>query len=232
MAVIIPILWSPKVLTSAPWRGVLPVIIIPSSVGTISAPIAFKASATTWIRSVSLTLSSSASRITVLPWACVAKSVIIGSSSIKRGMMSPPISVPLSSEVSTVMVADLATWSISESFILPPISLITSMIPVRVSLIPTFFKTILEFGTTSPATNQKAAEEISPGPTTSWAVKVCPPEIRISLPSTWSWPPNCWIISSVWLRVFSFSMMTDSPSAWRAAKIRADLTWAEATGNS
>ena len=82
-------------------------------------------------------------------------------------MISPPISVPLSSEVSTVIVADLATWSISERVILPPISLITSMIPVRVSLMPTFSKTILELGTTSPATNQKAAEEISPGTTTS-----------------------------------------------------------------
>ena len=65
------------------------------------------------------------------------------------------------------MVADLATWSISERVILPPMSLITSMIPVRVSLIPTFSKTILELGTTSPATNQKAAEEMSPGTTTS-----------------------------------------------------------------
>ena len=169
--------------------------------------------------------------MTVRPWAWVARSAIIGNSSIKRGIISPPISVPLSSEVSTVIVADLATGSTSDSVIRPPIDSITSRIPVRVSLMPTFSKTILESGTINPATSQKAALEMSPGTVTSWAVNSWPPWIRISLPSTSIRPPNWAIISSVWLRVISFSIIIDSPWACRAAKIKADLTWAEATGS-
>ena len=65
------------------------------------------------------------------------------------------------------MVADLATSSTSDTDNLPPIAWITSKMPVRVSLIPTLVRVILEFGTIKPATSQKAALEISPGTTTS-----------------------------------------------------------------
>ena len=65
------------------------------------------------MRSVSLTLSSSASLITVTPCAWVARRAIMGNSSIKRGIKAPPIYVPFKSEDSTVKVADLATGSIS-----------------------------------------------------------------------------------------------------------------------
>ena len=231
MAAIIPIRWSPNVFTLAPWRGLSPLMIIPSSVGVISAPMLFSVSATTWIRSVSFTFSSSASRMTVCPLAWVAKSAMMGNSSIKRGIISPLISMPTNSDVSTVIVADLAILSTSATLNFPPIAWMTSKMPVRVSLIPTFFKIILEFGTISPATNQKAALEISPGITTFWPINSCPPWIRISLSLIKIWPPNCSIISSVWLRVISFSKMTDSPWACKAANIKADLTWAEATGN-
>ena len=133
----------------------------------MSAPILLSASATTLMRSVSLTFNSSASRIRVCPWACVASRAMIGNSSIKRGISSPLISVPCRSELSTVMVADLATSSTSDTDNLPPIAWITSKMPVRVSLIPTLVRVILEFGTIKPATSQKAALEISPGTTTS-----------------------------------------------------------------
>ena len=167
----------------------------------------------------------------VFPEAWVAKRAMIGSSSIKRGIRSPEISVPWRSEVSTTRVAALASGSTSKIWSLPLIFSITSSMPVRVSLIPTFSSRILLFGIIKPATNQKAALEISPGTVTSQAWKRWGPLKRISLPSTRIWPPNCWIISSVWFRVSSFSRITDSPSACIAAKSRADLTWAEATGN-
>ena len=41
--------------------------------------------------------------------------------------------------------------------------------------------------------------------------------------------PNCCNINSVWLRVGSCSMMVEGAGACRAAKIKALLTWAEAT---
>ena len=206
-------------------------MIMPSSVGVMEAPMAFRLSATTWMRSVSLTFNSSASLIMVRPEAWVAKRAMIGSSSIKRGIKSPEISVPWRSEVSTTRVAALATGSRSKIWSLPPIFSITSRMPVRVSLMPTFSRRIWLLGTIKPATNQKAALEISPGTVTSQAWKLWGPRKRISLPFTLIRPPNCWIISSVWFRVSSFSRMTDSPSACIAAKRRADLTCAEATGN-
>ena len=127
------------------------------------------------MRSVSLTLSSSASLITVTPWDWVARRAIMGNSSIKRGIKAPPISVPFKSDVSTIKVADFAIGSISVSSSFPPMARITSRIPVRVSLIPTFLSSTREFGTIKPATNQKAALEISPGTTTFCPVSFCGP---------------------------------------------------------
>ena len=136
------------------------------------------------MRSVSLTLSSSASLITVTPWAWVARRAIIGNSSIKRGIKAPPISVPFKSEDSTLKVADLATGSISVTSNFPPMVRMTSIIPVRVSLMPTFLSTKREFGTIKPATSQKAALEISPGTITFCPVNFCGPWTVIFLPST------------------------------------------------
>ena len=230
MAAIIPIRWSPKVSKSAPCKGVGPVMIIPSSVGTTLAPIALRLYATTWMRSVSFTRSSSASAITVWPFACVASKAIIGNSSIKRGINSPSIRIPFKDEVLTVRLAETAFSSRSSMVRSPPIPWMTSRIPVRVWLMPTCSILITLFGRMSPATNQKAALEISPGTMTVWPWNSCPPWMRMVFPSTWISPPNWRIISSVWSRVFSFSIIVDSPSACRAAKMRADLTWADATG--
>ena len=77
----------------------------------------------------------------VVPSACVANKAMIGNSSIKRGISAPWIMVALSVDEETVIVADSFASSISLSSNLPPIASNTSKIPVRVGLIPTFFKT-------------------------------------------------------------------------------------------
>ena len=196
----------------------------------MSAPKIVNSFATASIRLVSLTFNSSASRMIVVPVAWVANKAIIGNSSIKRGIIAPPISVAVNWLVFTSKSPE---WLASSSFKIvtePPMFLITSKIPVRVWFKPTFFRSISLSGTTKPATKKKAAEEISPGTTTFWPVNCCGPVNIIFLPSTSSVPPNCRIISSVWSRVFSFSTTTEVPSACKAANKIADFTWALATG--
>ena len=68
-------------------------MIMPSSVASISAPMAFKFSVTTAIRSDSLTFSSCASLMIVVPSAKHAMTAMTGISSISVGIRSPPTSV-------------------------------------------------------------------------------------------------------------------------------------------
>ena len=128
-------------------------MIIPSSVGVTSQPIAFRLSVTVSIRSVSLTFSSAASLIIVVPSAMAAITAITGISSIKVGMMSPSIVVPCSLLVRTRTSAILSPPSVRSlrRVISPPISSHTLKIPARVGLIPTFSTRISESGTISPA---------------------------------------------------------------------------------
>jgi hypothetical protein len=84
-----------------------------------------------------------------------------------------------------------------------------------------------------PAVSQKAAEDMSPGTSTSWPSNSWP---------GWTWmvklsasvvisAPNCRNMISVWFLVGNFSMMVDGLPASRAAKIAALLTWALATSS-
>lgn len=84
-----------------------------------------------------------------------------------------------------------------------------------------------------PAVSQKAAEDMSPGTSTSWPSNSWP---------GWTWmvklsasvvisAPNCRNMISVWFLVGNFSMMVDGLPASRATKIAALLTWALATSS-
>ena len=83
-----------KCMDVAPCSKEPPWMIIPSSVGVISHPIAFRLSVIVSIRSVSFTFSSAASLMIVVPSACDAMTAIIGISSIRVGIRSPWIVVP------------------------------------------------------------------------------------------------------------------------------------------
>ena len=128
-------------------------MIIPSSVGVISHPIAFRLSVIVSIRSVSFTFSSAASLMIVVPSACDAMTAIIGISSIRVGIRSPWIVVPCRLLVRTRMSAIGSPPSVRsfKSVMSPPISSQTFKSPARVGLMPTFCTKISESGTSSPA---------------------------------------------------------------------------------
>ena len=140
-------------------------MIKPLSVSMMSAPIAPKFSVIIAIRSDSFTRSSCASLIMVCPFAKHAIRAMTGSSSIRVGIISPSTIVP---RRLLVFTRRSATGSPPSSLafnnvISAPISWHTFKIPARVSLIPTLFIVISEFGVIRAATIKKAAEEISPG---------------------------------------------------------------------
>ena len=72
----------------------------------MSAPKIVNSFATASIRLVSLTFNSSASLITVVPWAWVASKAIIGNSSMSFGMIAPSIVTFCKELVAIVKVAD------------------------------------------------------------------------------------------------------------------------------
>ena len=80
-----------------------------------------------------------------------------------------------------------------------PISARISKTPVRVGLMPTFSITKSELGTMEAATNQKAAELISPGTVTSCPNNFAPPltiTVFVSI-STVTFAPNAANIRSL-----------------------------------
>ena len=142
-------------------------MIKPSSVAVISPPMEVSPSLTAFIRSDSFTLSSAASFTTVRPSAKAAAMAITGSSSMRAGMISPSMVVPLSlsreyltsiSAVSSPPERRLSTSSISAF-----ISLYTLSMPALVGLMPTFFMRSSEPGTSMAAVMKYAAEDISEG---------------------------------------------------------------------
>ena len=128
-------------------------MIIPSSVGVMSAPMDLKASVVVSIRFVSLTFNSAASLMIVVPSAQAAMTAIIGISSMSVGINAPSIVVPCSLLVRTRISARGSPPS-SDSLtrvMSAPIFLHTSKKPARVLLIPTFFTSSSESKVKSPA---------------------------------------------------------------------------------
>ena len=76
-------------------------MIRPSSVAVTWAPMAERFSAMTAMRSDSLTFSSAASRMTVVPSAKQAMTAMTGSSSMSVGISSPSITQPFREEERT-----------------------------------------------------------------------------------------------------------------------------------
>ena len=80
----------------APDNRVGPSMIIPSGVSSMVAPSARKLATVAAIRSDSLTRSSAASEMTVVPLAWVAATARMGISSMIIGISAPPIAVAVS----------------------------------------------------------------------------------------------------------------------------------------
>ena len=165
IANVIAMRWSLCESIVAPQSLLPPSIIMPSSVSLTTAPIFVNSSVITRIRLDSLTLSSAASFIIVVPSAVVAMAAMTGSSSIRVGMIAPSIVIPCSLEKDTCISAELseeALYSFKYS-IFAPISLETLIMPSLVGLIPTFLITISEPGSIRAAAIKYAADDISPG---------------------------------------------------------------------
>ena len=142
-----------------------PWMIIPSAVSVTSAPMADKFFTMTSRRLDSLTFNSAASLIMVVPSAKQAITAIMGSSSIRVGMMAPSMTVPWRLLLFTRMSA-VGSPEASCSFIRvmsAPMARQTRRIPSLVGLIPTCRISTSEPGTSRPAARNGAADEISPG---------------------------------------------------------------------
>ena len=125
----------------------------------------FSSSTTVAIRSDSLTRSSPAPRIVVVPRAKLASSTIRGSSSISVGTISASMSVATSSAGRTSMSAtgSPAASRRRNSPTLAPIRSSTASMPVRVGLIEMSRRVRLEPCRMVAAAMNGAADEKSPG---------------------------------------------------------------------
>ena len=149
----------------------------------------------------SLTLSSCASRITVSPSANAAATAITGSSSIRRGMIAPPISTPCSLLYLTVRShIGSASSRKFDSVMSAPMSRRTSRTPVRVGLTPTFLIVSSLPGMIAPATRKNAADEISPGTAISTAWRSSGGSSVMVLPLVSISTPSARNMRSVWSR--------------------------------
>lgn len=155
-------------------------------VGSAFTPRAFRPSAMTWIRSDSLTRSSSAPRRTVRPSAQAAATKSTGNSSMASGTRSSGMSMPLSRAERTRMSATgsppTSRWF--SRLRSPPIRRRISMTPTRVGLMPTCCRTSSEPSAILAATRKKAAEEMSAGTSIWVALNLCPDSTLAVLPST------------------------------------------------
>ena len=186
-----------------------------------------------FILSDSLTLSSSAPLISVIPSAWVARTHNIGNSSMREGIESFPILTALRSPA--VLQRMSATGSPETSLILlnsttAPISFITSSNPVLVGFIPTPLINTSEPGTITAAAMKNAAEEKSEGTVISSDFNSLPPSSLTVSPSTLKSAPIAPSILSVWSLDRYGSAIDVRPSAYSPARTRHDLTCADATG--
>ena len=106
-----------------------------------------------------------------------------------------------------------------------------SMTAARVGFMPTFSNSNSPSGAISAATRKNAADDTSPGTTTSQAVKRCPPQIASVAPSCRTSTPKPRSIRSLWSRLTPVSVMNVVPSAYNPANSSADFNCALATGN-
>ena len=189
---------------------------------------AFNCVAITVIRSLSFTRNSSASLITVVPDANIAATAKIGTSSINLGIIAPSNVMPRNWLDRTRRSATGSPVT-SRSFkisISAPIICNASRTPVRVGFMPTFSIVKSEPGTIAPATNQNAAELISPGTITVCPINFAPPTTVALMRSgsTFTVAPNARSIRSLWSRDRAGSVTVVSPSTIKPANRMQDLT--------
>ena len=154
-------------------------MIIPSGIGLAMPPKALKPSAITWIRSLSLTLSSSAPVRIVSPAAQAAAMNRTGNSSMASGTWSSGMRIPCNgAERTRISATGSPPTSLGfRNSMSAPISRRIWMTPVRVGLTPTCFKSTSEPGAMLAPTMKKAADEISAG-TSMVVARRCPPPSR------------------------------------------------------
>ena len=186
------------------------------------------------MRSLSLTRSSPAPRITVVPRAKLATSTISGSSSISDGTSSGSTSVATSSACRTSMSATGSppAQRRPNSPTRAPIRSSTASMPVRVGLMPTPWMVRLEPASTQPAAMNGAADEKSPGTSIPSRSRRVTGEIETRPGRRSTGTPARRSIRSVWSRVGIGSSIVVTPcSANSPANSRHDLTCADATGS-
>ncbi len=185
------------------------------------------------MRSVSLTRSSPAPRtLTSAPWP--ASAAIAGSSSISPGTSSGVMSTRPMRSPSTMIVprgspaAPGSVWTSTRA----PNRWSTPISAVRLGLRPTSSISTRDPGRAAAATIQKAADEKSPGTTSSWPASCCGPSTDTRLPSssTRTEPPNAASACSVWSRVWAGSTTVVVPLVWSPASRTALFTCALGTG--
>src|SRR5690606_2912354 len=154
--------WSPWAQTSPPPIGP-PSMMMPSGVGSAFTPRVCRPSAMTWMRSDSLTRSSSAPRSTVRPSAQAAAMDSTANWSMASGTSASGISMPLSlaERTRTSATGSPPTSRWFSRVMSPPISLRMSITPVRVGLMPTCSSSSSTPSAMLAATMKKAAEEMS-----------------------------------------------------------------------
>ncbi len=198
----------------------------------MSAPMAASPSAIEATRSDSLTRSSAAPVIRLVPGSCDARTASTGSSSIISAAM-PPLTdserrdgaVPTSRSPTGSRPSDRAPLMSIAS----PHARRRSMTAVRVGLMPTLRIRARDPRTSPETTSQKAAPLRSPGIARSSGARRLADPISTRRPSTFTSAPIAASISSVWLRVPIGSSTAVRPSANRPARSTADFTWALGT---
>ena len=166
---------------------------MPSGRSSICTPIFLSSAAMEASRSDSFTRSSAASLMIVFPFPQAAATDMTGISSIALVITSPLIVIPFRPRCLTLISAT-GSPACSRAFsivISAPISLRTSMMPVRVGFTPTFLIRRSEPGTIAAATMKNAADEISDGITTvPGDASACRPRMRTINPSSCISTPN------------------------------------------
>ena len=193
----------------------------------------FISSTTVRMRSDSLTRSSPAPRMVVVPRAKLASSTSSGNSSISAGTISGSMSVATSSAGRTSMSAtgSPAAQRRPNRPTRAPIRSSAASRPVRVGLIEMFRSVRFEPWRMVAAAMNGAADEKSPGTGISGSTSSRTGEIEIRPGRRSTGTPARCSIRSVWSRVAIASSITVTPrSANRPANSRQDLTWADATG--
>ena len=189
---------------------------MPSGNSSTSTPRARRFVTTALIRSLSLTRNSVASAIRVSPSAHAARHASNGSSSMHRGISSPPIRVPCRrpGRTTTVPTVSPPTTRSSSRRSTTPMRPITSKAPMRVGLRHTSVSRNSPSSASAASAAKKAADDGSAGTSMLSGCTCCAAASRTPFASTSSETPRAANMRSVWSRERTGSRTdTDTPDA-------------------